>query len=98
MTYMTVIAYRCLCKFGMVSHQIVMIDTDSIFDVCSTEKIISRVEQHLAICFLASVFRTPIYNATIAEFCHYLASCCSVIGHLNSAAGPFQIFTSVWGK
>ena len=40
MAYVMVIAYRCLCKFGMVSHQIVMIDTDFIFDVCSTEKII----------------------------------------------------------
>ncbi len=95
MDYMMVIVYRCLCRFGMVSHQIVMIDTNFVHDVCSTEKIISRVEQHLAICFMVSIFRTPIYNATIAEFCHYLASCCSVTSHLNSAAGPFQIFTSV---
>lgn len=40
MAYVMVIAYRCLCKFGMVSHQIVMIDTNLLFDVCSTEKII----------------------------------------------------------
>ncbi len=55
MAYMMVSAYRWLCGFGIVSHQIVMIDTDFIFDVCSTEKIISRVEQHLAICY-----RSPI--------------------------------------
>jgi hypothetical protein len=41
MAYVMVIAYRCLCSFGMVSHQIVMIDTDFIYDVCSTEKIIT---------------------------------------------------------
>ena len=69
MAYMMVVAYRCLCRFSMVNHQNVMIDTDFISDVCSTEKIISRVEQHLAICFMAFICRTPIYNATIAEFC-----------------------------
>ena len=60
MAYMMVIAHRCLCRFHMVSHQIVMIDTNFIYDACSTEKIISRVEQHLAICFMVSIFRHQV--------------------------------------
>ncbi len=56
----TTVMSRSLSTYGLHDGQCLQValrvwHTDFIFDVCSTEKIISRVEQHLAICY-----RSPI--------------------------------------